>query len=677
MSLSCTNYVSDELGPLQINYGYIYNCSMHGLESLSILLVICWIIILANLLGSTASNYFSPCLASICFRLNLSYDIAGVTFLAFGNGAPDVFSSITSFSGAADVLIGIGALLGGSVFVTTIVVGSIAIMNPCQIQPKAFYRDIIFHMTAASTLAVIAALGEATILLTVFLFVIYSAYAATVVFGSKSQGSAQSNLTHLTSGSSSQLQTAFWHKAPTSKMKTVKSPIPTNSSQTSQGGYKFLILDEYVEAKHGESVGDDEDTVTINLSGGLISSEFNAEIIDDYFAVDEHGPGSTTLQQKVVEAPTARKHGSSMLAFDGVTMGDDEEPWNPSTFVRSNSANESLTESLLGDDSESGGDTSLDNLMDEGDGQCMKLAGLGNSPPRRPSMTSKNSKNGMYNALYVKQLLLRRRLQRNLMAADWWSYPLSQKLFSILEFPAVFARDMTIPTVDEEMWSKYHAVVQPMTAPLFIVFISGSFMSKVGLLPAPVLSVILGMLPSTIVFFLTHHSYPPKSKFFGTAWVLFAFAMCVSWVYLLAGELVACLSAVGAIFKIPPIYLGLTVLAWGNSIGDFFSNLSIARRGLGEMAVAGCYGGPIFNILMGMGMALCYACVVAYPAPVKIHFDASSLVSLGFLYFSLASTMIIVPLRGYRLEQTFGYYLIALYMCHTATQAALLFSGSK
>lgn len=47
----------------------------------------------------------------------MSPDIAGVTFLAFGNGAPDVFSSLVALSSAsADrqgaLLVGVASLLG-------------------------------------------------------------------------------------------------------------------------------------------------------------------------------------------------------------------------------------------------------------------------------------------------------------------------------------------------------------------------------------------------------------------------------------------------------------------------------------------------------------------------------------------------------------------------------------
>ncbi len=45
--------------------------------------------------------------------------------------------------------------------------------------------------------------------------------------------------------------------------------------------------------------------------------------------------------------------------------------------------------------------------------------------------------------------------------------------------------------------------------------------------------------------------------------------------------------------------LGLTVLAWGNSIGDFSTNMAMARKGLANMALTACYAGPVFNLLVG------------------------------------------------------------------------------
>ena len=60
--------------------------------------------------------------------------------------------------------------------------------------------------------------------------------------------------------------------------------------------------------------------------------------------------------------------------------------------------------------------------------------------------------------------------------------------------------------------------------------------------------------------------------------------------------------------------LGLTVLAWGNSIGDFSTNMAMARKGLANMALTACYAGPVFNLLVGFPLfysvpVLCQTCM--------------------------------------------------------------------
>ena len=55
---------------------------------------------------------------------------------------------------------------------------------------------------------------------------------------------------------------------------------------------------------------------------------------------------------------------------------------------------------------------------------------------------------------------------------------------------------------------------------------------------------------------------------------------------------------------INPSFLGLTLLAMGNSIGDLVADLAVSRLGFGELAITGCFAGPLFNILLGMGISL-------------------------------------------------------------------------
>lgn len=74
--------------------------------------------VLLYLLSSTADSFFCPVLQAIVEKYRIPPDLAGVTFLTFGNGSPDVFSNIAAFS-TASPSIGVTAILGGGLLVTT------------------------------------------------------------------------------------------------------------------------------------------------------------------------------------------------------------------------------------------------------------------------------------------------------------------------------------------------------------------------------------------------------------------------------------------------------------------------------------------------------------------------------------------------------------------------------
>jgi sodium/potassium/calcium exchanger 6 len=149
----------------------------------------------------------------------------------------------------------------------------------------------------------------------------------------------------------------------------------------------------------------------------------------------------------------------------------------------------------------------------------------------------------------------------------------------LLSLPATVARDLTIPTLDDQNWSKVYAVCHPFTVPLFVQFILGGSRETVGgVIPVPVLCLIIGILPACAIYVMTHQNKAPRGKLFSIIWSLIAFGMCICWIYMLAGELVSCLSVLGVILNLPPAFLGLTVLAWGNSVGDLFTNTAVARQ---------------------------------------------------------------------------------------------------
>ena len=64
--------------------------------------------------------------------------------------------------------------------------------------------------------------------------------------------------------------------------------------------------------------------------------------------------------------------------------------------------------------------------------------------------------------------------------------------------------------------------------------------------------------------------------------------------------------------------LGLTVLAWGNSVGDMSTNCAMARKGLANMAMTACYAGPVFNLLVRIRTFM-HACMHAVEVHAWMH----------------------------------------------------------
>ena len=72
-----------------------------------------------------------------------------MTFLAFGNGSPDVFSTFAAMRTNSGSL-AIGELVGAASFITAVVAGSMALVRPFEVSRKSFLRDVGFFIVAAS-----------------------------------------------------------------------------------------------------------------------------------------------------------------------------------------------------------------------------------------------------------------------------------------------------------------------------------------------------------------------------------------------------------------------------------------------------------------------------------------------------------------------------------------------
>ena len=86
----------------------------------------------------------------------------------------------------------------------------------------------------------------------------------------------------------------------------------------------------------------------------------------------------------------------------------------------------------------------------------------------------------------------------------------------------------------------------------------------------------------------------------------------------------------GFISGLPPALFGLTVLAWGNCLGDMSADVAMTKKGFGEMAITGTMAGPIFNILVGQGLSLTLG-ILKQEDPWNTAFKASAFTADGSL----------------------------------------------
>ncbi|XP_058547179.1 mitochondrial sodium/calcium exchanger protein isoform X1 [Neofelis nebulosa] len=470
-----------------------------SLLPLAVTLYAFWLLYLSLILGVTAAKFFCPNLSAICTLLKLSHNVAGVTFLAFGNGAPDIFSALVAFSDPRTAGLALGALFGAGVLVTTVVAGGIAILRPFTAASRPFLRDIVFYMVAVFLTFTALYLGRVTL-----------AWA----------------LGYL-------------------------------------GLYVFYVL-------------------TVVVCTWLYQWQRRRSLVYSM-------PGTPEMLPDCEVEP---------VSSNGY---DYSEEYRPLLFYRETTA-QILARAL--------------NPLD-----------------------------------YRK----------------WRNKSVSWRALKVLKLPVEFLLLLTVPVVDPDKddgnWKRplncLHLVISPLVLALTLQSGAYGFYEIGGLFPVWAVVVIVGTALAAVTFFATSNSEPPR---FHWLFAFLGFLTSALWINAAATEVVNILRSLGVVFRLSNTVLGLTLLAWGNSIGDAFSDFTLARQGYPRMAFAACFGGIILNILVGVGLG-CLLQISRSHAEVKLEPDGLLVwVLAGALGLSLVCSLVSVPLQCFQLNKVYGFCLLLFYV---------------
>jgi sodium/potassium/calcium exchanger 6 len=109
-------------------------------------------------------------------------------------------------------------------------------------------------------------------------------------------------------------------------------------------------------------------------------------------------------------------------------------------------------------------------------------------------------------------------------------------------------------------------------------------------------------------------------------------------------------------------------------VGDFVANISVAKSGYVGMAIAGCYAGPVFNLLVGLYISLLMQCLSGGD-PVTLNMGPFARLSFFTLVGTLTLTTAVVRKCGGRLPRWFAYGLIGVYLLYTVLNVVMALEG--
>ena len=514
-----------------------------------------FIVLWFYIVGTTAEKFLSPALEKIAETCKMSESLAGVTLLAMGNGAPDVLASVSAAgSEHTGMFFSVGSLSGSGLFVTGVVSALIIIISPKQIHVSGLSmgRDIFFYMTALITVLIASIVGELNIYFAWAFFAIYLSYVTAVVIMDKYERKAKK-------------------EARRKKRLSIPKKVEPEVHVSKIGSLNMEESeDSMIEALEGEQnslVGledwersdDEEDSRDFRkiLSQGVEKEDKNG------IAKESEIPKAATLD---TESRKSTHNGGSEWSMVL------EDPMLSNKFDFDHE----------------------DTKTNQQNGKVKKVA-----IRKEKRSKNKNMKNILSPKIRAQKLIE----QQEHRTGSFEEKNVFQKIvFIFLEAPLNFLRRLTIPPGDGDAWDRRFATVMPFFSIFFIYSVTGMIDFKS--VPHFSFWILLGIafVLSILIWFFTPMREEPKRIM--VIFSVFAFLLSILWMWSAVNILVDILGVLGTVFGLEPAFLGITVLAWGNSFGEVMANTTFAKKGLGKMALTACFAAPLFDFLVGLGLSL-------------------------------------------------------------------------
>ncbi|KAH9945222.1 Sodium/calcium exchanger protein-domain-containing protein [Epithele typhae] len=699
---------------LEIGYLEDYFCAESATRPFIFVGYAFWLVFLFSTLGISASDFFCPNLATIAQLLGLDENVAGVTFLAFGNGSPDMFATFSAMRSNSGGL-AIGELLGAATFITSCVVGSMCIIKPFKVMRGPFLRDVGFFTVAVTLLLVVLWDSKLEAWESAGMVVLYAVYVLTVVVGSWWRSRRQRQKEYealmrseyadeepylddqpyldepdLLSHSSNSLEPPFMraraHSHPEPPRLGIQTDFParprTRSSSPSPSPPlnhmpSFSLIGALEFRRVVSSLQRDAASSTL--------SHFESPLTP--YTYRRSRRGTTSGARTPLRTP---------MSFT------ERDPWDAALGVP---LNERSPPPVISEPIEDVATSPL----------AMSIPAISHTPASPTASTDDDTDTES------RTLVLRSHRERVVDTLGhilyilfptlhgFWAKPLLGKIAAVLAAPAVLALTITLPVVvtsyeaaaaahekrshhhaasasenrlvdfeeegieraliaeeevEEEMhelgFNKWLMAVQCCLGPLFCALVLLDDVAHEGWLLLATSGA--GFAAAILVMVFADTGRSPASQLTRCA---MGFIVAVVWIMAIADEVVKVLQTFGFIFGLSDAIIGITIFAIGNSLADLVANMSVAVFAP-IMGFSACFGGPMLNILLGVGISGSII-VRETGVPYPLHFSPTLVVTGVGLLAILLATLVYVPLNGYFLPRAWGVALLVAYTCIMVT----------
>lgn len=233
------------------------------------------------------------------------------------------------------------------------------------------------------------------------------------------------------------------------------------------------------------------------------------------------------------------------------------------------------------------------------------------------------------------------------------------RMYVILRTPYVLVLNIFIPVVDynepRNGWSKLLNCIQIVLLPFSLILLlsSGSYY-VLACLTLPI------TIPFSVFLFCdTRTDTPPPHHTYMSILTLCGASILV---YACAEESLCIVDVLGVITGRSNTFLGATIFAWGKSFNDFLSNIILFRQGYLLMGFAGCFGTPLYNAMVSLGLFTFYQ--IIHEPTLEYNFGEGTFGENCFVYLTISLFAIILAGTScnFLLRRSLGFFLLIFYI---------------